>query len=78
MAAMAKIKHRGNMYILAYISETIAFLTWHKIVNQVKISMPSNVQMNRTTGCCVAPSELVLLLLGNFAIFGYYFEYYHR
>ena len=59
-----KIEHGGKMHILAYNSKTKAFranLTWGKIVYQVKIYLPSNFQMNRTTCCWVLCPKI-----GNF------------
>ena len=59
------------MQFLSYNSKTKAFranLTWGKIVNQFKIYLPSNFQMNWNTRCWVAAPELVIL--SKFAVFG--------
>ena len=67
------------MQFLAYNSKTKAFRanpTRGKIINQIKIYLPYNFQMNLTTHCWVAAPELVILR--KFAVFGYYLEYYYR
>jgi len=54
MAAMAKNRTWGKMQFLAYNSKTKALranLTGSKIVDQVKIYLPWNFQMNRIIGC---------------------------